>query len=462
MNHNGHINHAMAPAQREASRRRRWSKQRRAPRAAMAIATAAIVGATGLGTAGVASASVVHLTWWTMWSGTTLQLLNQMTTQFNKTHPGIVVTETNIPSDATTSTAKLLSTIAAGDPPDIFTEWWPEIGSFAANGDLDSMNQYLTGQYAGFEKWEYPVAVQGGTYKGNLYAVPMGLNSWALYYDKGMLAKYGIKSPPKTLAQLDADQAKMWVISNGRLTQMGFYPDVNGNGFEFYTSFFNATNCFNSAGQYDFANCKGAQEEMKWIASYDKYPYAQVMALQTAVGQVAGGQTDIWTRGLAGFVLSGPWEGAQNVPTSNPALENNFGVEAFPGTVPVPSTLGQGNFNIIPKGSAHPQQAFEFITWLAGYHNEKFMGTIDPKGGWVPAGPSVTKAPAYQSWLKSNPWLSGFLPEMTSPYTQAPALTPTQSQLFTAENTATADVLQKIMTPEKALEYIDQQANAKS
>ena len=118
-----------------------------------------------------------------------------MTTQFNKTHPGIHVTESNIPSVATTSTAKLLSAIAAGDPPDIFTEWWPEIGEFAADGDLDSMSPYLTGQYAGFEKWEYPVAVQGGTYKGQLYAVPMGLNSWALYYNKSMLAKAGITLP---------------------------------------------------------------------------------------------------------------------------------------------------------------------------------------------------------------------------------------------------------------------------
>ncbi|HYA45780.1 MAG TPA: hypothetical protein VED59_09235, partial [Acidimicrobiales bacterium] len=133
----------------------------------------------------------------------------------------------------------------------------------------------------------------------------------------------------------------------------------------------------------------------------------------------------------------------------------------FPGTVPVAATLGQGNFNIIPKGAAHPEQAFEFISWLAGYHNETFMGTIDPKGGWVPAGPSVTKVPAYQAWVKANPWLSGFFPEMTSPYTEAPALTPTQAQLFTAMDTATADVLQKIMTPTQALKYIDQQGNAK-
>jgi multiple sugar transport system substrate-binding protein len=355
-----------------------------------------------------------------------------------------------------------LTQIAAGDPPDVFTEWWPEIGEFAANGDILPVDQYLKGQYAGFKQWEYPIAVQGGTYKGKLYAVPMSMNSWALYYNKDLLAKAGVKSPPKTLAQLNADQAKMWVIKSGKLQQLGFYPDLNENGFQFYTTFFGATNCFNPAGKYSFATCNGARTEMNWIASYAKYPYAQVMALQAAEGQVAGGQTDIFSAGKAGFVLSGPWEGAQNIPGANKALVGHFGVIPFPGTVGGPSTIGQGNFNIIPKGSAHPAQAFEFVAWLAGYHNEAFTASIDPKGGWVPAGPSVTKAPAYRAWLESNPWLKAFLPQMKSKYSAAPALTPTQSQLFTAEDTATANVLQKLMTPAKALQYIDQQANASS
>ena len=45
-------------------------------------------------------------------------------------------------------------------------------------------------------------------YKGSLYAVPMSMNSFALYYNKSILAKAGITAPPKTLAQLDADAAK--------------------------------------------------------------------------------------------------------------------------------------------------------------------------------------------------------------------------------------------------------------
>ena len=79
------------------SHRTKWLKHRRLAKVTTAIATAAVVSAVGMGSASVANASVVNLTWWTMWSGSTLQLLNQMTTQFNKTHPGIHVTETNIP-----------------------------------------------------------------------------------------------------------------------------------------------------------------------------------------------------------------------------------------------------------------------------------------------------------------------------------------------------------------------------
>lgn len=427
----------------------------------VAVAAVAAQSASASATARKAHSSgqVVHLTWWTMWSGTTLQILNKMITKFNSEHPTIQVTEENIPSVATTSTAKLLSSIAAGDAPDIFTEWWPEIGSFAAKGDLTPMNEFFTGQYKNFKSWEYPVAVQGGSYKNKVYAVPMSLNSWALYYNKALLSQAGIKKPPTTLAQLDSDQAKLWKIDGSQVSQVGFYPDTAGNGFQFYTTYFGATNCFAKSGKYDFENCAGAKQEMKWIASFDKYPFSQVMALQTAEGSVAGGQTDLFTGDKAAFFLSGPWEGAQNVPTANPGLVGKFGVVPFPAPVGGASTIGQGNFNIIPSSSKHPQQAFTFISWLAGYHNGAFIGGIEPSGGWIPAGPSVTKVPAFKKWIGSASYLKGFLPAMMSPATQAPKNTATQAQLFAAESTATNAVLQKNMTPEQALKYIDKQAN---
>ena len=55
---------------------------------------------------------------------------------------------------------------------------------------------------------------------------------------------------------------------------------------------------------------------MNWIASFDKYPYAQVQALQTAVGSVAGGQTDMFTNGKAGLHAERPLGGSAEHPRS--------------------------------------------------------------------------------------------------------------------------------------------------
>ena len=447
----------LRPGGRRLRRRRKMAVASSTLLASSAALVLAACGGPAASSSGSSSSSgVVDITWQTMWSGNTLTLLNQMVNAFNSSHPDIHVTESNIPS--ATGDAKLLSEIAAGDPPDVFTEWNPVLGEYAADGSIQSMAPYLTGTYAGLEKWEYPIALQGGEYKGTLYAIPMSMNSWALYYNKSIMKAAGISSPPTTLAQLYADQAKEWKISGNKLDQIGFYPIYN-LGFEYFGSFFGAVNCFSSSGQYDFAGCKGAQTEASFLAQYDKYPYADVAALQTAYGAVAGGDDDAFVAGKEGFNMDGPWEGAQNIPVTNPAMVGNFGVEAFPGTEPGPSTFGQGNYNIIPKGAAHPSAAFTFIAWLAGYDNASFTSQIDPKGGWMPASPSIVSAPAYQAWLKANPWLTVFVNQMSSPYSVTPTLTKTESEFETAEATATEGIGEKTETPQQALAYIDSQAN---
>jgi multiple sugar transport system substrate-binding protein len=435
---------------------------RRAPRKTALIAATTVLALAGCGgtaasTSPTSSGKVADITWQTMWSGDTLTLLNQMVTTFNRTHPDIHVTESNIPS--ATGDAKLLSEISAGDPPDVFTEWNPVLGEYAGDGSIQSMTPYLKGKYAGLENWEYPIARDGGLYKGKLYAIPMSMNSWALYYNKSMLKAAGIASPPTTLAELYADQAKEWKISGNKLQQIGFYPDY-AEGFEYFGSFFGAVNCFNSASQYAFASCKGAQNEAKFFATYDKYPYSDVAAMETAYGAVAGGDDDAFVAGKEGFDMDGPWEGAQNIPVTNPKMVGNFGVVAFPGTEPGPSTFGQGNYNIIPKGASDPSAAFTFITWLAGYDNTSFTSTMDPKGGWMPASPQIAAAPAYQKWLSANPWLSIFIKQMSSPYSVTPALTTHESAFETAEATATENIAEKTMTPSAALAYIDSQSNS--
>jgi multiple sugar transport system substrate-binding protein len=423
---------------------------------AAATLVVAACGGPAASSSGSSSGGVVTINWQTMWTGQALQVVNQLASRFNATHPDIHVVTSNIPS--ATGDEKLLSEIAAGDPPDVFTQWNLVIGAWASTGAIKAMNPYLTGSYSGLEKWMYPIALQGGEYNGKLYGVSMGLNSWALYYNKSMLKAAGIASPPTTLAQLDADSAKEWKLSGHKIEQVGFYPYEMG--WIAYASAFGAVNCFNSAGQYDLAACKGAQAEAKWLGSYDRYPYSSFTSMEAAYGDVAGGDDDPFIAGKEGFILQGPWEGTQDIPSVNPAMKHNFGVVAFPGLEPQPSTFGGGNYNIIPRGAQHPKQALEFIAWLAGYQNEALISKIDPEGGWMPVSPQVASQPDFQGWVKANPWLHVFLSQMSSPYSVTPKVTKTEDEFNTAQSTAMADIGQRILSPQQALAYIDKQSNS--
>jgi len=392
-----------------------------------------------------------------MWSGATVPITKQMVAKFNATHPSIHVNEVNVPS--ADGDAKLLSSIAGGSPPSVFTEWNPVVGEYAQTGGIQPLNRFLTGKYAGLEKWLYPAVLKGGMYHGKVYGLSMSEGDVALYYNKAMLKNAGIAQPPSTIAQLDADQAKLWKTSGGRVQQIGFYPLTNE--FQWFMPYFGARGYVN--GKYDLAGNKGAIAEMKWLATYNKYPYSAVSALDSTLGTVAGGSEDPFDMGKQAFYVSGAWEGYENIPPDNPSLVGKFGVVPFPvpsGGPTTPSSYVWGNYNVIPKGAKHPSAAFKFIAWLTGYDNVPYTAKILPKGGWVPVSAKVSEYRTYQNWLNANTYLKPFITEFASRYSRSETLTSAESEYTTALATAMEEVATKKMTPLQALTYVDKLANA--
>jgi multiple sugar transport system substrate-binding protein len=413
--------------------------------------------------AGTSSKGVVDITWWNMWSGAPATLSKDMVEKFNSEQSKIHVTLLNVPS--ADGDAKLLSAIAAGDPPDVFTEWNPEIGQDAQSGAILPMDQYATGKYAGIQKWMYPVVADGGLYKSKLYAIPMSMNAYALYYNKSIMKAAGIASPPTTLAQLDADQAKEWKTSDGRLEQIGFYPlptSSNPSTLQNFGPYFGVDGLGYSGGKYNLSSQAGALAEAKWMATYNKYSYSDVSGMNTAYGNVSGGAEDPFSMGKEGFTLNGIWEAATNIPASDPAMEKNFGIEPFPSASGGTSSTGSyinGNYNIIPKGSKHPQQAFDFIAWLAGFNNPS-MVSYYPQGGWMPTSPQLADTAAFQAWEKKVPYVKTFVNLMLDKSSQAVPLTPAEAEYFTASGEALENLATNKTTPAGALSYIDAQSNS--
>ena len=421
---------------------------------ATGAAAVTVVGAT----AGVSDASkvahagqVVNITYWNMWSGKWTTLIDKLVGEFNAAHPNIHVTALSIPSS--NGDQKLLSAIAAGDPPSVFTEWNPEIGAYATQGALQPLNKFETGAYAGMKNFLPPVTASWATYKGKIYGLPMSMNSFELYYNKSIMKAAGIKAPPKTMQQLYVDQNKEWKYTGGKLTQMGFYPSTNWDQLmpAFHVDSF-------KNGHYDLATNPGAVAEMKYLAKYSKYPSSQVQGLEAAVGNAVGGSVDPFVMGKAGFWISGMWE-IPEISSQNPSMQ--YGAEPIP---PAPggragATWINGNYNVIPKGAPHTQQAWQFMTWMSGYHNAAWAAQALPQGGWIPPSKSIATQPAYRKYEAQNKFYKGFVNIDYVPGDMITPVTPGEAEYESFMTTAQTEVLDKKMTPIQALKSVDAAAN---
>lgn len=398
------------------------------------------------------SHNVVQLTYWNMWSGIWEKLIQQLVAEFNQTHPNIHVNVLSIPGN--NAEDKLLTAIAAGDPPDVFTEWNPYVAAFAQKHALVNLSTMMTGKYAGLKKgWFYPVAAQWGTYQNRMYAMPWMMNSFMLYYNKDMLKSAGQNpnKPPTTITQFDNAAAKEYVNQNGAVRQVGYYA----NQFDMWMPAFglSASDLFKN-GKYNMLNPK-AIKLMDWISSYKKYPYSQVNAFFNAVGSANGG-TDPFVVGKQGFFISGMWE-MSSIQQFNPKL--TYGV------APLPYANGgyqnttwvNGGYNEIPVGSKHVKQAFEFITWLSGYDNIQWAASAFPKGGWIPDSPKITAQPAYQKWLKQLPLRRKFVNIMLNRHDAVTPVTPIDEFYEQQLGNAVNFVLQGKKSPVNALSDLQKQ-----
>jgi multiple sugar transport system substrate-binding protein len=391
--------------------------------------------------------------YWNMWSGIYAKLIQTLVNQFNAAHPTIHVDMLTVPS--ADGDAKLLSAIAAGDPPDVFTEWNPQIGTYAASGAIQSLDKYETGQYKGLASWLYPTAAQWGTYQGQLYGLPMSMSDKELYYNKTILKSIGVTEPPTTFAQLMAEQAKAWKLDGSRVEQIGFYPP--NDSWDAFTCLFKVNPYTN--GKYQLSTDPGATTEMNWMAGFKKYSYSAVSGFTSAYGSVGGGSENPFDMGRQAFDLNGPWIGADDIPQDDPGLQ--FGV------VPMPAPAGGGtsgcsdiwgNYNVIPKGAKNPAAAWTFMTWMAGYNNAAWAAKTMTLGAWLPPSPQIASQPAFKNWLAANPYLKVFSDQMANPGDVIVPVTPDEAAYENALTTAVQDVETGSTSPDQALTYIDNQA----
>jgi raffinose/stachyose/melibiose transport system substrate-binding protein len=136
-----------------------------------------------------------NLRFFTNFDGARVKLWDPILEEFHKSHPDITVKmETVAGSGAAIYPDVLRTSIAAGDPPDVFFMWGGEIsGPFVDAGQIRELTPYYEqyGWKERFPEW----TVERVTRSGGIYGVPYNARAMGFWYRKDLFEQYGLSEP---------------------------------------------------------------------------------------------------------------------------------------------------------------------------------------------------------------------------------------------------------------------------
>ncbi|MFC5651224.1 ABC transporter substrate-binding protein [Paenibacillus solisilvae] len=287
-----------------------------------------------------------------------------MIDEFNKSHPNIELVTQAMPGSAgydTQDLSKLTAAIAAGSPPDVVNLNGPFIMEVASRGILMPLDDMIKSSDLDLSKF-YEYTVKQMSFKGHVWGLPGGMDDRILYYNKDMFKQAGLdpNTPPKTWDELLDYSKKLTVMNGDSYEQIGFIPNF-GNSWLYLYAIQNNGKFLDDEGKKVLLNSPENVEALEFmVKGYDILGGAQKLNAYSSSFQ--SGANDPFLSGKVAMVINGNWA-LTDLLRFAPNL--NFGVA-------MPPTPTGGDFKTwsggwawgVPKGTKHPQEAFEVTKWL--------------------------------------------------------------------------------------------------
>lgn len=343
--------------------------------------------------------------------------------------------------------AKVTTAVASRTSADVFVQGGIWLGTLAADHALLPLNSFLA-HWSG--KGSIPASVLAtGDYQGTQYAIPYYSDVRGLWYNEADLRAAHISSPPHTLAQLEADAAKLtvrgpggsisregmdWAIDNSIGLQQAFTEVLYSlDGHEFNSS----------KTAPDFTSAE-AQQALAYMRSFFQKGYSS-----TSYVDISSAPTTI-SLGKAAMEVNG-FVAYSDALQYDPPVASQLRWEPFPtpsGSSPValsfPTKLG------IYAGTKHPNASWDFLSYLL---QPKVDANWDATIGELPV---VNGATAYAPW-NTPAAAEGFQLEKIS---KAQPVIPVMLKLGPLENTELENAIYGKASVSGALSSIQGQVKA--
>lgn len=301
----------------------------------------------------------VVVSYWEKWTDVEREAMQAVVDDFNRSQSRIFVVHTALSG----VNQKTLMATAGGNPPDLAGVWANDVVDYADREALVPLDEFARGTHVQRERY-LPRYWDMGVYRGALYGVPSAPVVTGLHWNKRLFRAAGLdpERPPSTIAELDSYAEKLTRIESGKIQQIGFLPS-EPPWFPFFWGHFFGGELWDGGARILLDSPENVRA-YDWVQGYARrYGVTALQTLSAGFGNFAS-SSDPFMGGKLAMAFQGIWF-ANYAERFAPELD--WGAAAFPsekaGGPPV--AYVDTDMLVIPRGSRHPREAFEFIAYLS-------------------------------------------------------------------------------------------------
>ena len=271
-----------------------------ASRRARAVAMSLVALVLSISAGATSAAAQVTLRLWVSGPGYD-KFLADVVPAFERANPGIKVEALTM--DWTQYQQKILTGVAGGAGPDVFSFYSVDVAPWATKGLLTPLDGWV--RRADFDA----NALDNGLWDGKVYAIPMGMKIRTLYYRKDFLREAGLTRAPQTWSEM-RDYADKLVKRDGagNISRVGFWVPTSHpyKTVQVWLAFLwsNGGDVFDAAGKRATFNTPEGVESVQYLTDFltkarvDRPGTIKLDNTDFMQGKVAMLVSNIVTRGL--------------------------------------------------------------------------------------------------------------------------------------------------------------------
>jgi multiple sugar transport system substrate-binding protein len=338
-------------------------------------------------------------------------MVKRIANAFMAKNPDIKINHLVIP--AAEMDAKILTGVAAANPPDVAMLWGAQrVYTLADQGALHAVEDALDKNDLGkFKEWVYPPIWELGTYKGKTHAIPQWCQSYCIMWNAEMVDKAGLpKTGPATTTDLFEWAMKLTKKSaSGDIDVLGYFDNWPQRQMSIFGGKF-----YDEAADKILLDAPENLETLEYIVSYAKEFNPKKLAdYQQAMKGAAQGTLHPVLGGKQAMQIQGPWDLGVFKET-NAAFK--YGVSPLP--IKPGRPRGWWTYGDIPsiiKNGKNIPQSGRYVTFLTGFGGEEEYASLylmPPKGGGRPHNPisrKLIESPAWKAVLEEYPGYEHFM-----------------------------------------------------